>query len=156
MDVRLITAREDFEAAFSLLDHDKYPLSFYEYALKHDSYQKNECLKLIGAFVGSNFEQNCLATISYRVKSCPQIGKILEIKEIYQKNQLAYESLINFLEEVANDEKCLLIKIDKNNPERLAHSSLDRLENFLKSLELFKRKKDFRTIYTQLCRFAIK
>ena len=44
MDIRLITVKEDFEAAYGILNQREYPLSFYEYTLKHDLYNNNKQL----------------------------------------------------------------------------------------------------------------
>lgn len=130
MDIRLITVRDDFELAYGILNQREYPLSFYEYALKHDSYRNNQLLKLIGVFV----DDECYGTISYRIARCPHLGRILEIKEMHQKNIKGYKALMDFIDEIAHDEKCNAIKICKNKAERLNHSMFDRLENFLKSL----------------------
>ena len=130
MDIRLITVRDDFEAAYGILNQREYPLSFYEYALKHDSFTNNLKLKLIGVFQ----DGECLGTISYRITPCPDLGKILEIKEMHQKNIKGYKAMMDFIDEIAQDEHCNSIKICKNKAERLSHSIFDRFENFLKSL----------------------
>jgi hypothetical protein len=128
MDIRLITVKEDFEAAYGILNQREYPLSFYEYTLKHDSYANHRLLKLLGVFS----EGECIGTISYKITPCPHLGKILEIKEMHQKNISGYKAMMNFIDEVAHDEQCTTIKICKNNAERLNHSIFDRMENFLK------------------------
>ena len=130
MDIRLITVKEDFEKAYGILNQREYPLSFYEYTLKHDLYQNHKKLKLIGIF-NKNI---CLGTISYRISPCPHLGKVLEIKEIHNYNITAYRILMDFIDDIARDEKCQSIKICKNKPERLNHSVFDRFENFLKGL----------------------
>jgi hypothetical protein len=130
MDIRLITVKEDFEKAYGILNQREYPLSFYEYALKHDSYKNNQLLKLIGVFV----DNECLGTISYKITPCPHLGQILEIKEMHQKRLGGYKVLMDFVNEIACDENCNAIKICKNKAERLNHSVFDRFENFLKSL----------------------
>ncbi len=107
-----------------------FSISFYEYALKHDSFTNNQLLKLIGVFR----EDECLGTISYKITLCPNLGRILEIKEMHQKNISGYKCLMNFIDEIAREEKCHTIKICKNKAERLDHSIFDRFENFLKKL----------------------
>ena len=130
MDIRLITVKEDFERAFRILDQREYPLSFYEYVLKHDSFTNPNHLKLIGVFQGDE----CLGTISYKITPCPHLGRILEIKEMHQKTIKGYKVLMDFLDEIARDEECLSIKICKNRAERLNRNVFDRMENFLKGL----------------------
>ena len=130
MNIRLITVKEDFERAYSILNQREYPLSFYEYTLKHDSYTNNQLLKLIGVFQ----DDECMGTISYRIALCPHLGRILEIKEMHQKNIRGYKYLMNFIDEIAKEENCLSIKICKNKAERLNHSIFDRFETFLKGL----------------------
>ncbi len=130
MDIRLITVKEDFEKAYSILNQREYPLSFYEYTLKHDSYTNNQLLKLIGVFQ----DDECVGTISYKISPCPHLGRVLEIKEMHQKTIKGYKVLMDFIDEIANDEKCHAIKICKNKAERLNHNIFDRFENFLKSL----------------------
>ncbi|AUN99736.1 hypothetical protein DOM21_02105 [Bacteriovorax stolpii] len=130
MDIRLITVKEDFEKAFRILDQREYPLSFYEYTLKHDSFRNPQRLKLIGAFQ----DDECVGTISYKITPCPHLGRILEIQEMHQKNIKGYKVMMDFLDEIARDEECLSIKICKNKAERLDFSFLDRFETFLKKL----------------------
>jgi hypothetical protein len=132
MDIRLITVKEDFEQAYGILNQREYPLSFYEYMLKHDFFTNKNLLKLVGAFS----DDECIGTISYKITPCPHIGKILEIKEMHQKNIKGYKSLMDFIDEIARDEGCLSIKICKNKAERLNHSVFDRFENFLKSITI--------------------
>ncbi|MBY0413074.1 MAG: hypothetical protein K2Q18_02860 [Bdellovibrionales bacterium] len=134
MDIRLITVKEDFEKAYGILDQRVYPLSFYEYTLKHDSYTKKNLLKLVGVFE----ESECVGTISYRITPCPHLGRILEIKEMYNKNISGYKVLMDFIDDIAQDEQCHAIKISKNKAERLDHSIFDRFENFLKGFAFFK------------------
>ncbi|MBC7712285.1 MAG: hypothetical protein H7177_03040 [Rhizobacter sp.] len=130
MDIRLITVKEDFEKAYSILNQREYPLSFYEYALKHDSYRNHQLLKLIGLFA----DDECVGTISYKITPCPHLGQILEIKEMHQLNIKGYKAMMDFIDEIARDEHCNAIKICKNKAERLNHSVFDRMENFLKGL----------------------
>ncbi len=130
MEIRLITVREDFEKAYNILNQKEYPLSFYEYSLKHENYQINNGPKLIGVFEADE----CLGTISYKVALCPYIGKILEIREIYQTNIKSYKAMMDFLDQLARDEDCLAIKICKNQAERMDQSIFDRMENFLKKI----------------------
>jgi hypothetical protein len=130
MDIRLITVKDDFEKAYRILNQREYPLSFYEYTLKHDSYMNKELLKLIGVFQ----DDDCLGTISYKITPCPHLGKILEIKEIHHKQMRSYKAMMDFIDEIAKEENCFTIKICKNKAERLNHSIFDRVENFLKSL----------------------
>lgn len=130
MDIRLITVKEDFEKAYNILNQKEYPLSFYEYSLKHENYQYNEGPKLLGVFE----DDNCIGTISYKVAKCPYLGKILEIKEIYQTNIKSYKVMMDFLDKLALEENCLAIKICKNQAERLNQSIFDKVENFLKQM----------------------
>jgi hypothetical protein len=131
MDIRLITVKEDFEKAYNILNQKEYPLSFYEYTLKHDNFQTPHFgPKLIGVFQ----DENCLGTISYILTPCPYLGKILEVKEIYQTNIKGYKVLMNFLDKLALDEDCQAIKICKNQAERMSENFFDRMENFLKNL----------------------
>ncbi|MDD4976319.1 MAG: hypothetical protein PHY93_18315 [Bacteriovorax sp.] len=131
MDIRLITVREDFEKAYNILNQKEYPLSFYEYALKHENYLNNsEGPKLIGVFQ----DDSCLGTISYLLTPCPYLGKILEVKEIYQTNIKGYKVLMDFLDRLASDENCQAIKICKNQALPMNQNVFDRLENFLKKI----------------------
>ena len=130
MDIRLITVKEDFEAAYGILNQREYPLSFYEYTLKHDHFINDKKLKLIGVFINDE----CMGTISYRIAPCPHLGRILEIKEMHNKNIKGYKAMMDFIDEIAHEEKCHAIKICKNKPERLSHSVFDKFENFLKGL----------------------
>ena len=130
MGVRLITVKEDFERVYGILNQREYPLSFYEYTLKHDLYQNKKKLKLIGAFK----VDDCLGTISYKIAQCPNLGKVLEIMEIHHKTLSAYSFLMDFINEIARDEVCDNIKIRKNMPEQLNHSIFDRFEIFLKNI----------------------
>lgn len=131
MDIRLITVKEDFEKAYNILNQKEYPLSFYEYSLKHENYlSNNEGPKLIGVFQGDS----CLGTISYKLTPCPSLGKILEVKEIYQTNILGYKTLMDFLDRIAFDENCQAIKICKNQALPMDQNIFDRLENFLKKI----------------------
>lgn len=129
MDIRLITVKEDFEKAYNILNQKEYPLSFYEYSLKHEiTYNNGQ--KLIGVFE----HDECLGTISYLVAVCPHLGKILEIREIYQTNIRGYKALMDFLDTLAKEEECHAIKICKNSADRLSTGIFDRMENFLKRL----------------------
>lgn len=130
MDIRLITVKEDFEKAYGILNQRQYPLSIYEYILKHDHFQNKDKLKLIGFFKNDD----CIGTISYQIKSCPHLGKILEIMEMHYNGISAYVVLMDFINDIALDEKCFSIKISKNKPDRLNHSVFDRFETFLKGL----------------------
>lgn len=131
MDIRLITVKEDFEKAYNILNQKEYPLSFYEYSLKHENYHaQNPGPKLLGVFQ----DDICLGTISYKLTPCPYLGKILEIKEIYQTTIGSYKVMMDFLDTLAADEKCQAIKICKNKAERMDGSIFDRMENFLKNL----------------------
>lgn len=130
MEIRLITVREDFEKAFNILNQREYPLSFYEYTLKHDHFSNKNSLKLVGVFQNDE----CLGTISYKISPCQHMSRILEIKEIHQSSIRGYKALMDFLDELAQDEGCNVIKICKNEAERLNHSIFDRIENFLKKI----------------------
>lgn len=130
MDIRLITVKEDFEKAYGILNQREYPLSFYEYTLKHDLYRNQSKLKLVGIFKNDD----CIGTISYLVTPCPNLGKVLEIKEMHHQSISAYVVLMDFIDDIARDENCYSIKICKNEPARLNHSVFDRFETFLKGL----------------------
>ncbi len=128
MEIRLITVKDDFEKAFNLLNQREYPLSYYEYTLKHDSYNKADTLKLVGVFS----DDECIGTISYKITPCPHLGQILEIKEKHLKNIKGHKIIMDFIDELAFEENCQAIKICKNEAKRLDHSIFDRIENFLK------------------------
>ena len=130
MEIRLITVKDDFEKAYNLLNQRDYPLSFYEYTLKHDHFKDQTKLKLVGVFS----DDECFGTISYKIVPCPQLGHILEVREQHLKNIKGYKLMMDFLDDLAKEEKCNAIKICKNKPERLDHSVFDRMENFLKKL----------------------
>jgi hypothetical protein len=130
-DEQWMLVKEDFEKAYNILNQKEYPLSFYEYSLKHENYlSSNGGPKLIGAFQ----DNSCIGTISYKLTPCPHLGKILEIKEIYQANIKGHKVLIDFMDKLALDENCQAIKICKNQAERMNQNIFDRLENFLKKL----------------------
>ena len=130
MDIRLITVKEDFERAFNILNQREYPLSFYEYVLKHDQFHKDSTLKLIGVFENDN----CIGTLSYLVEQCPNLGRILEIKEIYKTGINGHKQLMDFIDVLAKEENCRVIKISKKKVERLNSSIFDRFEGFLKNI----------------------
>ena len=130
MDIRLITVKEDFEKAYNILNQKEYPLSFYEYSLKHEYEHGLHGPRLIGVFC----DENCVGTISYQVISCSKLGKILEIKEIYQTNIKSYKFMMDFLDKLAADESYHAIKICKNRADKLNQNVFDKLENFLKRL----------------------
>ncbi len=130
MEIRLITVREDFEKAYNILSQNDYPLSFYEYTLKHDLFSDGARLKLVGLFDANE----CIGTISYKIVECEHLGRILEIKEIHKKSIKAHKRLLEFLDDIASEESCTTIKINKNKAERLSNNIFDRFENFLKNL----------------------
>ena len=130
MEIRLITHKEDFEKAYNLLNQREYPLSFYEYTLKHEQYQNEKSAKLIGVFQDSE----CLGTISYTITPCPHLGRILEIKETHQSSIRGYKALMDFLDTLAVDEGCNAIKINKNKVERMSNNIFDKIENYLKRI----------------------
>jgi hypothetical protein len=131
MDIRLITVREDFEKAYNILNQKEYPLSFYEYSLKHENFNNlNTGPKLIGVFQ----EDICVGSISYMICPCPYLGKILEVKEIYQVNVKSYKVMMDFLDTLAAEENCQAIKICKNKADRMERNVFDKVENFLKKL----------------------
>jgi hypothetical protein len=130
MEIRLITVREDFEKAYNILSQSDYPLSFYEYTLKHDHFSDGVHLKLIGLFD----QGECIGSISYKITHCEHLGRILEIKEIHKKSIKAHKKLLEFLDDIAVEEACSTIKINKNKAERLSNNIFDRFENFLKNL----------------------
>jgi len=128
MEIRLITVKEDFEKAYNILNQREYPLSFYEYTLKHEQFKHDKTHKLVGVFQ----EEKCLGTISYAITACSKLGRILEIKEIYQVNIKAHKALMNFLDILAEEEDCHAIKICKNKADRLNVTIFDRIESYLK------------------------
>lgn len=131
MEIRLITTKIDFEKAYNILDQKEYPLSFYEYALKHENTKHpNNGPKLIGAFL----DDICLGTISYSLAPCPHLGRVLEINEFYQQDIKTYKFMMDFLDKLASDEDCQAIKICKNKAERMNKNIFDKIENFLKKL----------------------
>jgi hypothetical protein len=130
MDIRLITVKEDFEKAFNILNHREYPLSYYEYVLKHDQFHKNSSLKLIGVFE----KEQCIGTLSYLVDQCPHLDRVLHIKEIYQTGIKGHKKLMEFIDILAKEENCRVIKISKKKVERLQNSFLDRFEGILKNI----------------------
>lgn len=130
MDIRLITVKEDFEKAFDILNEKEYPLSFYEYILKHDQFQKESSLKLIGVFD----KDECIGTLSYTVEECPDLDRILDIKEIYQTGIKGHKLLMDFIDVLAQDENCRVIKISKKKVTKLNASIFDRFEDFMKSI----------------------
>lgn len=122
---------EDFEKAYNILNQKEYPLSFYEYSLKHDNYHPQSIgPKLIGVFQ----DDACIGTISYQLTPCPDLGKILEVREIYQTNIKSYKVMMDFLDTLAMEENCQAIKICKNKAERMNIGIFNRLENFLKKM----------------------
>lgn len=122
---------EDFEKAYNILNQKEYPLSFYEYSLKHETWNGNNTgPKLIGVFQ----DDECIGSISYKITPCPYLGKILEIREIYHTNIKSYKIMMDFLDRLASDEDAQAIKICKNKAERMEKSIFDRMENFLKKL----------------------
>jgi hypothetical protein len=131
MDVRLISVKEDFEKAYNILNQKEYPLSFYEFCLKHDRLQNEKSLKLIGVFQ----QDDCVGFLSYKITVCPYLDRILEIKEIHQTSIKTYKTLLSFIDSLAIDEDCRAIKMNKNKKvERLNHTLSDKFENFLKGL----------------------
>jgi hypothetical protein len=130
MEIRLITHKEDFEKAYNLIDQSEYPLSFYEFTLKHEQYHDKKSVKLIGVFQDSE----CLGTISYAITPCPHLGRILEIKETHQSNIKGYKALMDFLDTLAKDEGCHAIKINKNKIDRMSVNIFDKIENYLKRI----------------------
>lgn len=130
MDIRLVTVKEDFEKAYNILNQREYPLSFYEYVLKHDQFCNKSSLKLIGVFE----EDKCIGTLSYQVTLCPHLDRVLEIKEIYQTGVRGHKQLMDFIDILAKEENCRVIKISKNKVERLNNSIFDRIEDYLKNI----------------------
>jgi len=133
MDIRLITVKEDFEKAFGILNSKDYHLSFYEFSLRHEIKRGH---RLIGAF--NNDE--CLGVLSYEINPNHVLGKILHIKEIKTnknlkvKPNIIHSELLDFIEKIALEEKCDLVKMQYQHREQLNKSIFDRFENYLKSL----------------------
>lgn len=130
MDIRLITVKEDFEKAFSILDNRNYPLSFYEFTLKHDQFHQEKGRKLIGLFI----QDECLGYLSYQIENCPYLDRILVIKEIQQTTIGSYKALMDFTDIIAKDENCRAIKISKTQVDKLNTNLFDKFENFLKRI----------------------
>lgn len=130
MEIRLVTVNEDFEKAYKILLQQKYPLSFYEFVLKHDQFEKKSTAKLIGVFDGDE----CIGHLSYVITKCPHLDRILDIKEINQTSLKSYNAMMNFIDILAQEEKCRAIKISKKEVSRLNNGLFDRLENKLKAL----------------------
>lgn len=132
MDIRLITVKEDFEKAFNIINNKDYPLSFYEFMLKHDRFSDDFSTKLIGVFM----DDECIGHLSYQVKQCPHLDRLLEIKEIHQTNIKSYKAMMNFIDILAKEENCRAIKISKEKVERLNQNVFDKFENFLKKINI--------------------
>ncbi len=132
MDIRLISVKEDFEKAYKIIDYN-YPLSFYEFVLKHDRFSESYSPKLVGVFE----DEKCLGHISYLVTHCPHLERILEIKEIHETSIRGHKALMDFIDTLAKEENCRAIKISKKKIERLNFTIFDKFENFLKAINLF-------------------
>jgi hypothetical protein len=130
MDIRLITVREDFEKAYRMLNQKEYPLSFYEFVLKHDQFTMDASRKLIGAFE----DDLCRGFLSYEVSFCPHLERVLNIKEMHHENIKSYKILMDFIDTIAHEENCRAIKISKKKVERLNLSIFDKFENILKAI----------------------
>lgn len=136
MEIRLISVKEDFEKAFGALYAKKYHLSFYEFSLRHDYHSKHATHRLIGAF----FSDECLGTLSYEINPNHVLGKILHIKEIKTQNKSSVKpekirtALLDFIERIAIDEKCDLVKMQYQHSENHNASIFDRFENYLRSI----------------------
>jgi hypothetical protein len=130
MDIRLITVREDFEKAYRMLNQKEYPLSFYEFVLKHDQFTSDTSRKLIGAFE----EDLCRGFLSYEVTYCPYLERVLNIKEMHHENIKSYKVLMDFIDTIAHEENCRAIKISKKKIERLNLNIFDKFENILKAI----------------------
>jgi hypothetical protein len=128
MDIRLVTVREDFEKAYNILNQKDYPLSFYEFVLKHDRFSDKNSLKLVGIFLNDE----CVGHLSYEVTACPYLERVLTVKEINQTNIKSYKMLMDFIDVLAKDENCRAIKISKKKIDRLNFSVFDKFENILK------------------------
>lgn len=135
MDIRLISVKEDFEKAYGALYAKNYHLSFYEFNLRHDHQSKHATHKLVGAFKNDD----CLGTISYEINPNHVLGKILHIKEVKTNNkssikaELIRSQLLDFIEKIANDEKCDLIKMQYQHREEYSPGIFDRFENYLRT-----------------------
>ncbi len=136
MDIRLITVKEDFERIFSAFYANKSHLSFYEFNLRHEFTQKQNLHNLIGLFEGDQ----CYGILSYEINPNHVLGKILHIKEIRTianhglKAEGIRGQLLDFIEAVAIDEKCDLVKMQYEHKEKLTNSIFDRFENYLRGL----------------------
>lgn len=133
MDIRLITVKEDFEKAFGILNSKDYHLSYYEFSLRHEIKRGHQ---LIGAFQ----QDECLGVLSYEINPNHVLGKILHIKEIKTNKSLKvkpntiHSVLLDFIEKIAIEEKCDLVKMQYQHREQLNKSIFDRVESYLKSL----------------------
>lgn len=136
MEIRLISVKEDFEKAFGVLYAKNYHLSFYEFSLRHDYHSKHATHRLIGAF----HRDECLGALSYEINPNHVLGKILHIKEIKTQNKSAFKpenirsELLDFIERIALDEKCDLVKMQYQHSEKHNESIFDRFENYLRSI----------------------
>lgn len=135
MEIRLITVKEDFEKIFGVLYAKNYHLSFYEFSLRHDLHSKHATHKLVGAFNG----EECIGALSYEINPNHVLGKILHIKEVKTivksnpKPENIRSQLLDFIERIALDEKCDLVKMQYQNSENHNVSIFDRFENYLRS-----------------------
>jgi hypothetical protein len=132
MEIRLITTQEDFEKVYKTLNQYDYPLSFYEFQLKHSDVYKKESNKLIGAFQNNH----CLGHLSYKILFAKNNDNILEINELFYQDVKAYKILMNFTDLIAQEEKCCAIKISNKKIDKLKAGLFDRFENILKSIAL--------------------
>ncbi len=136
MEIRLITVRDDFERAFKILKPKEYHLSFYEFNIRHELKTNYSSHQLIGAF---NQDQ-CIGFISFELNPNHVIGKILHIKEIKTLPNETYSAkeiknqLLDFIQQIAIDEKCDLVKMQYDHNEKLDNTVFDRIETYLKSL----------------------
>lgn len=136
MEIKLITVREDFEKIFGALYAKNSHLSFYEFSIRHELHLKHGNHYLIGLFV----DQECHGALSYEINPNHVLGKILHIKEIktLNKSPIKIETirskLLDFIERIAVEEKCDLVKMQYQHNEKLTNNIFDRFENYLKSL----------------------
>ncbi len=135
MEIRLISVKEDYEKAFGMINQSDYHLSYYEFSLRHGHSNHSEH-KLVGAFL----DGECLGILSYSINPNHVLGKVLHIKEVKTdpKNPKAANtvrnSLLSFIETIALEERCDLVKLQYQHKEKLTRSIFDRFENYLKSL----------------------
>ena len=139
MEIRLVTSTEEFEKVFSQFFCHNSHLSFYEFTLRHElSFNQKHNHHLIVASLPN--VESYLGVLSYTIDPRHVLGKILSIKEIHTSKHAAYSAshirseLLNFIEKIAIENNCDLVKMQYKNFERNNFSIFDKVESFLKNL----------------------